>query len=94
VATVQSKHIVHNYVQKPRIIEQTLFGRGQTPSGMRHLFATVKQAKPYGVPGHFTIFLYLICALNTAELEPVEDVSEEEEHLHPSQALAQAPPFA
>ena len=61
MATVQSKHIVHNYVQKPRIIEQTLFGRGQKPSGMRHLFATVQQAKPYGVPGHFTIFLYLIC---------------------------------
>ena len=40
-------YIIINYVQKPKIIEQTLFGRGQTPSGMQHLFATVKQAKLY-----------------------------------------------
>ena len=39
---------------------------GQTPSGMQHLFAMVKQAKPYDVQGDFTIFLYLICVLTLA----------------------------
>ena len=59
MATVQCIHIVHNNVQNQ--------GRFSKLSGMRHLFATVKQAKPYGVPGHFTIFLYLICGFYLLE---------------------------
>ena len=54
VATV---HIVHVCVQKSRRLQEPLFGRGQTPSEMRQLFAMSHRAKPSGVLGHLLFHL-------------------------------------